>query len=50
MIEFSRGLAFEDRGDTDKALEHYRNALEIHPNYRAAQRAVAHLESAGEGT
>ncbi len=48
-IEFSRGLAFEDRGDTDKALEHYRNALEIHPNYRAAQRAVAHLESVGVG-
>lgn len=48
-IEFSRGVDFEDRGDTDKALERYRNALDIHPTHRAAQRAVARLESAGEG-
>lgn len=49
-IEFSRGVDFEDRGDVDKALEHYRNALEIHPNHRAARSAVTRLESTGEGT
>jgi tetratricopeptide (TPR) repeat protein len=48
-IEFSRGVDFEDKGDTSKALEHYRNALEIYPNHRAAQSAIARLESTGEG-
>jgi len=48
-IEFSRGVDFEDRGDTDKALEHYRNAVEIHPNHRAASSAIARLESVGAG-
>ncbi len=48
-IEFSRGVDFEDRGDTEKALEHYRNAVEIHPNHRAARSAIARLESTGEG-
>lgn len=49
-IEFSRGVDREDRGDIEKALEHYRNALEIHPNHRFAQDAVARLESDREGT
>ncbi len=49
-IEFSRGVDREDRGDIEKALEHYRNALEIHPNHRFAQGAVARLESGREGT
>ncbi|GMR11887.1 MAG: hypothetical protein BMS9Abin29_0072 [Gemmatimonadota bacterium] len=48
-IEFSRGVDFEDRGDVEKALEHYRNAVEIHPNHRAAQRAIARLENSGKG-
>ncbi|MFV2007838.1 MAG: FlgO family outer membrane protein [Longimicrobiales bacterium] len=48
-IEFSRGVDFEDKGDTAKALEHYRNALKIHPNHRAAKSAIARLESTGEG-
>ena len=48
-IEFSRGVDFEDRGDTEKALEHYRNALEIHPNHRAARNAITRLESPGAG-
>ena len=48
-IEFSRGVDFEDRGDTDSALEHYRNALEIHPNHEAARSAITRLETSGAG-
>jgi TolB-like protein len=44
-IEFSRGVDFEDRGDTAKALEHYQKALEVYPNHRDAQRAVARLRA-----
>lgn len=43
-IEFSRAVDFEDKGDTARALEHYRAALEIYPNHRDAQRALARLE------
>ncbi len=42
-IEFSRAVDFEDKGDVDKALEHYRKALELHPSHRAAQQAVERL-------
>jgi len=48
-IEFSRAVDFEDRGEVEQALEHYRAALEIHPDHRAAQAAVERLSSAGEG-
>jgi curli biogenesis system outer membrane secretion channel CsgG len=48
-IEFSRGVDFEDRGDTVQALEHYRKAVEIHPNHRAAKSAIARLETTGQG-
>ena len=48
-IEFSRGVDFEDRGDTDRALEHYQNAVDIHPNHRAARAAIARLETSGVG-
>jgi len=46
-IEFSRGVDFEDQGNIEKALEHYRRALEIHPSHRAAKRAVERLENRG---
>lgn len=42
-IEFSRGVDFEDKGDTAQAIEHYRKALEIYPNHRDAQRALERL-------
>lgn len=43
-IEFSRAVDFEDKGDTARAIEHYRAALDIYPNHRDAQRALARLE------
>ena len=46
-IEFSRGVDFEDKGDPAQAMEHYRAALELHPEYTAAHRALERLESAG---
>lgn len=49
-IEFSRGVDFEDRGDTAQALEHYRKALEIHPSHQAARSAIARLENPGAGS
>jgi TolB-like protein len=48
-IEFSRAVDFEDKGDIEKALEHYRVALEIFPAHPAAQAAVDRLGAEGEG-
>lgn len=45
-IEFSRGVDFEDRGDTAKAIEHYRKTLEIYPNHRDAKKALERLGGA----
>lgn len=42
-IEFSRAVDFEDKGDAAKAMEHYQKALEVYPNHRDAQRALARL-------
>lgn len=42
-IEFSRGVDFEDRGDTAKAIEHYKKTLEIYPNHRDAKKALERL-------
>lgn len=46
-IAFSRGVDFEDRGETERAIEQYRRALEIHPAHRDAQKALERL--LGEG-
>ena len=46
-VEFSRGVDFEDKGDNEKALEHYRAALKIHPDHRDAKAAVERLEHGG---
>ena len=46
-IEFSRAVDFEDRGETDQAIEHYEAALEIHPNHRDALRALDRLRGGG---
>lgn len=46
-IEFSRGVDYEDRGEVEQALEHYRAALEIAPGHRDAQAAVARLTGGG---
>ena len=42
-IEFSRGVDFEDKGDIEKAMEHYQKTLDIHPSHADAQRALARL-------
>lgn len=46
-IEFSRAVDFEDRGDIERAVEHYERALEIHPEHPGARRALERL--GGEG-
>ena len=46
-IEFSRGVDYEDQGETEQALEHYRAALEIFPDHRDAQAAVDRLTGGG---
>jgi TolB-like protein len=46
-IAFSRGVDFEDRGDTERAIEQYRRALEIHPAHRDAQKALDRLLGGG---
>ncbi len=46
-IAFSRGVDFEDKGDKEKAIEQYREALRIHPNHRDAQKALDRLIQGG---
>ncbi len=46
-IAFSRGVDFEDRGETDRAVEAYRRALEIHPPHRDARKALDRLLGGG---
>lgn len=42
-IEFSRALDFEDRGETERAVQHYERVLEIYRNHRDARRALERL-------
>lgn len=42
-IEFSRAVDYEDRGDVERAIQHYEATLEIHPGHRDAQRALDRL-------
>lgn len=42
-IEFSRAVDFEDRGETERAIQHYEATLEIYPNHRDARRALERL-------
>ena len=46
-IAFSRGVDFEDKGETALAIEQYRRALEIHPAHRDAQKALDRLLGGG---
>ncbi len=46
-IHFSRGVDFEDQGETEKAIEMYEKTLEIHPEHRGAQTALERLTSEG---
>jgi len=47
-IEFSRAIDYEDKGEVEQAIEHYRKALEIHPAHEGARRALERLESGGD--
>ena len=47
IIEYSRAVDFEDRGENEQAIEHYQAALEIYPNHRDAQRALDRLRGGG---
>ncbi len=42
-IAFSRAVDYEDRGETEQAIEQYEAALAIHPNHRDARRALERL-------
>lgn len=46
-IEYSRGVDYQDKGDVQKAMEHYRKALEIYPNFHEARKALDALEKKG---
>jgi TolB-like protein len=46
-IAFSRGVDFEDRGETERAIEQYRRALEIYPAHRDARKALDRLLEGG---
>lgn len=43
IIAFSRAVDYEDKGETAQAIEQYNAALEIHPDYLDAQRALTRL-------
>lgn len=47
IIEYSRAVDFEDRGEVEQAIEHYQAALDIYPNHRDAQRALERLRGGG---
>lgn len=46
-IRFSRGVDFEDQGETEKAIEMYEQTLEVHPEHQGAQKALERLTSEG---
>jgi tetratricopeptide (TPR) repeat protein len=49
LLRFSLGLEYTKAENTDKAIEHFRNALAMDPAYSAAWRALGKaLESAGQ--
>lgn len=43
VIFFSKGIGYEDRGETDQALAMYRRALELFPAYQEAQERIDRL-------
>jgi Tfp pilus assembly protein PilF len=46
-VDFNIGFLFEQRGESDKALQHYLGALETFPFYQDARRNAAALMLAG---
>lgn len=46
-IAFSRAVDFEDRGETERAIEFYRRTLEIHSSHQGAREALERLGAEG---
>lgn len=46
-IAFSRAVDFEDKGETEQAIEQYRRTLELHPGHRDAEKALERLTGGG---
>jgi len=44
LMFYSRALLYQDRGDTPRAVEFYRKALEAFPNYGEAQQGLHSIE------
>jgi len=47
-IEFSRAVDFEDKGEIERAIQHYEATLEIYSNHRDAKRALERLRGGGQ--
>jgi TolB-like protein len=47
-IAFSRAVDFEDRGETERAIQEYERTLELHPTHRDARIALERLRE-GQG-
>lgn len=47
VVHFSKAVAWEDRGEKQKAAEEYRKALELHPDYEQARTRLRKLEGGG---
>ncbi|NNF12216.1 MAG: hypothetical protein HKN72_03270 [Gemmatimonadetes bacterium] len=47
-IAFSRGVAYEDDGDIELAIEQYEKTLELHPSHRDAKRALERLRGGSD--
>lgn len=47
VLAYSRGLAYEERGQETRAVEMYRRALELFPRHGAAAAALERVEGGG---
>ena len=45
LVFYSQALLYQDQGDTARAVEFYRRALEAFPNYREAQQGLQSIEA-----
>ena len=48
-LRYNLGVGFAKNGEADKALEQYKKALELDPNYAAAQINIAAIKLGQEG-
>ena len=45
LVLYSLALLFQDQGDTSRAMEAYRSALEVSPTYREARQGLQSIET-----